>query len=333
MAEPEDLIIDGAYVATRLARTIWQRHLAPASAGVRLASVRLRLELFVQAIFGRSITIAAAPPPTPVSWLARLAGRAPAPDPDVEAGSDGVRVYLPSMLAVPAGKEIETYLLLAVQQAARVVRGSAVAATAIGDDQTRDWFGLADGIAIDRWMAAMTPGLLQNLQDARAEALSRRTRFSPTVTQRPVEERLCALLKRHPLTPPDDLPFDGGAQDAVRWARSRRGVQTSGTYRRIPPVWYWGRAVSISEGASRPEGGRPEETPAQHVASAGRRDGTAASRTGRRRRRGRRRKRYLDHSGGRAAGDRRRPARPAAARRPGRPRGSRGARRRSVGPS
>ena len=59
MAEPEDLIIDGAYMASRLARDVWRRY-APAAPErvLRLADVRVRLELFLNALFESPIHVA-----------------------------------------------------------------------------------------------------------------------------------------------------------------------------------------------------------------------------------------------------------------------------------
>ena len=78
MSEPEDLILEGAHFATRVARDVWTRYGSPAaSRRVPLTSVRTRLELFVTALFQRSITIAPMEPPAPRTWLSRLAtGRA-----------------------------------------------------------------------------------------------------------------------------------------------------------------------------------------------------------------------------------------------------------------
>ena len=61
MAEPEDLILDGAYIATRLARDTWRRYSPPRPARVLcLADVRLRLELILNGLFEARIAVAAA---------------------------------------------------------------------------------------------------------------------------------------------------------------------------------------------------------------------------------------------------------------------------------
>jgi hypothetical protein len=76
VSEPEDLILDGAYVASRFARDLWKRYAPPArDTALHLANVRPRLELFLHALFEREIPISAAEPAAPVSWLGRLAGK------------------------------------------------------------------------------------------------------------------------------------------------------------------------------------------------------------------------------------------------------------------
>ena len=76
MAEPEELIVEGAYVATRFARTIWRRYRVDVGDPVvSLRDARWRLELFAGALVGTPVWIAEAEPPAPKSWLARFSGR------------------------------------------------------------------------------------------------------------------------------------------------------------------------------------------------------------------------------------------------------------------
>src|SRR5215208_373228 len=123
MSEPEDLILDGAYVASRLARDAWRRYgPVPPRNAVRLADVRVRLELFLNALFEQPIAVAAAEPSAPVSWLARVAGRAADSATGLTAGTDGVRIYLPPVVEASRGVDAAryTYRLLAVEQAVRL---------------------------------------------------------------------------------------------------------------------------------------------------------------------------------------------------------------------
>src|SRR6186997_1978402 len=117
MAEPEDLILDGAHMASRVARLAWQRYApAPPDRLLRLADVRVRIELFLTALFERPLPVAAADAAAPVSWLARLAGRGADDRGGVAAGTDGATIFLPSAVDVTSGitEAFQSYLLLAV---------------------------------------------------------------------------------------------------------------------------------------------------------------------------------------------------------------------------
>ncbi len=77
MGEPEDLIIDGAYLASRLARDVWRRYAPPVADHVlQLSDVRVRIELFLNALFEMPMAVTCAEPAPPVSWLAAVAGSA-----------------------------------------------------------------------------------------------------------------------------------------------------------------------------------------------------------------------------------------------------------------
>ena len=66
MSEPEELILEGAHFATRVARDAWCRYGAhPAARDVRLSHVRTRLELFLTALFRTPIAIAPMERPAP----------------------------------------------------------------------------------------------------------------------------------------------------------------------------------------------------------------------------------------------------------------------------
>ena len=57
MAEPEELILEGAHFATRVAREAWRRYGAsPDDRATALRAVRTRLEIFLTALLGRSIS-------------------------------------------------------------------------------------------------------------------------------------------------------------------------------------------------------------------------------------------------------------------------------------
>jgi nitric oxide reductase NorD protein len=255
MAEPEDLIIDGASIASRVARDVWRRYVpAPVEPVVRLADVRVRIELFLHALFGRPVVVTAALPAAPVSWLARLAGRAAEAGGEATAGTDGLRIYLPAEIDATGGLHVavETYLLHAVQQAVRLDRGSASLLDQLPDAEVRDRFLIADAAAVDDWIAREAPGLLSALRAARREALRRRSDAWPCLTRaRETEARMRAFLAHDPRHAFDGVPVCTSASDAFRWAMARDPDPPT-PYKGIAPAWYWGRphaSESTSSGA------------------------------------------------------------------------------------
>src|SRR6188768_2263013 len=69
MAEPEELILEGAHFATRVARDVWRRYGTPVpDTTIPLASVRVRLEMFLSALFRTPV------PVTRASRESQLAG-------------------------------------------------------------------------------------------------------------------------------------------------------------------------------------------------------------------------------------------------------------------
>jgi nitric oxide reductase NorD protein len=245
MGEPEDLIIDGAYMASRLARDVWRRYApAPVENVVRLADVRGRIEVFLTALFETPIPVTPAEPAAPVSWLARIAGRAPDNETSVMAGTDGTRVYLPPALDASLGTEeaLRTYLLLAVEQGVRISRGSAAAALAIESREIRDRFLLADAAAVDNWIARNVPGLVDTLRAARRDALSRRADgWMRTDRERAMEALVRSFLLSDPVTAAVAGPEHSSVHDVLARARRESSAESPSSYRGMPPVWYWGR--------------------------------------------------------------------------------------------
>ena len=151
MAEPEELIIEGAHFATRVARDAWRRYAPPGPrSSVSLASVRVRLELFLTALFAvryyRGRRSAAIPDMAVAAGSRPLAGD----DEDTLAPARMAHacIFPPSLPG--EGREEETmalYQLLAVQQASRLVRGTAQVFAGIGVAEVRDWFLLAEAVA------------------------------------------------------------------------------------------------------------------------------------------------------------------------------------------
>jgi nitric oxide reductase NorD protein len=248
MAEPEDLILDGAHLASRIAREAWRRH-APASPDrwLRLADVRGRLELFLTAMFELPLAIVAADEAAPVSWLARLAGHSVEERGAISAGTDGVTIYLPARVDRTPGVEeaFQSYLLLAVEQAVRLVRGSPAMTLGIGRQVVRDRFLLADAAAVDAWIVHAAPGLVPALRAARRVALERRIyrRWS-----HPLESSLREFLAQDPLEPCRVVPVCTTTLAALAWARAVPAVgPAERSDRRDPAVGYWGRALPLPD--------------------------------------------------------------------------------------
>ncbi|MEP6916378.1 MAG: VWA domain-containing protein [Acidobacteriota bacterium] len=245
MAEPEDLIIDAAHLASRLAGGAWRRHVAaPAERVLRLTDVRVRLELVLTALFEMPVAVTAAEPPAPLSWLGRLAGRVA--NRDAAAGTDGVIIYLPP--SCDAADGYQTYLLLGIEQAARLARGSTALGRGIEDSEVRDRFLIADAIAVDGWIVRQAPGLVDTLRAARADALTRRAAAWPRPPrQRAMEALVRELLGCDPLDRFEPVPLCATASDALAWAQTLPPADRTGIpYRGVLPAWYWGRPHDLS---------------------------------------------------------------------------------------
>lgn len=252
MAEPEDLLIDAAHFASRAAVAAWRKH-GPARDRhlVLLADVRLRIELFLHAMVGHPVAVAAAEPPAPVSWLARLArGAAPAPA-AVPPGTDGRRVYLPPWMDAAAGRDaaVARYLLLGIGQALRLQRGTASVALSL------PWaaagrFLLAEAAAVDRETCGSVPGLRTALLAARRDAVARRGASKRSGSPGGSLDALIDLfLAADPLSPPGGIPAPVSARESMAWA-TRVPVEGTPseprTLRARPLPYYWGTPLPVS---------------------------------------------------------------------------------------
>ncbi|MEP6592197.1 MAG: hypothetical protein ABJC51_00805, partial [Acidobacteriota bacterium] len=251
MAEPEDLILDAAHAAARLAGATWRRHVAPSPLQVvRLADVRTRLELVVHALFRAPYAVSAADPPAPVSWLARLARTQPARGVEARPGTDGSRIYLPPQIADARqdGSAVSVYLLLAIEQAARLRRGTAPLSLTL-PREIRDRFLLAEAASVDRWIARTAPGLMTTLTSERRRALRERGGRAPgNPRDGAVESLVRALLAAPPLDPPHPLMLDDGVAASLAWARTSAEATTAeSAYMGSAAVWYWGHPLPASE--------------------------------------------------------------------------------------
>lgn len=249
MAEPEELIIEGAHVATRVARDLWRRYgPPPPDSAVTLASVRGRLELFVTALLQTPISISTLQPPAPVTWLSALA-RGPGrrrPEPAV-CGTDGERVYLAPSLHVQESNEapLAIYRLLAVQQGVRLVRGTSRVAARISSEHARDWFAFAEAIAVDRWIEEQAGGLLPALRSARRDALARRTKAQPRIAGGDTLEALVRAFLAGDGAPRSNAHET--AEASLVWAAAAANQHPRNPReQRMASVPYWGEVVEPS---------------------------------------------------------------------------------------
>jgi nitric oxide reductase NorD protein len=255
VAEPEDVLAEGALHATRLVREVWARRPGGQVEGPpRLADLRRRLELFVAAVFPDAPDIGVAEPPAPLTLLARLARRRTSHLHSTQAlaSADPERIRLPAALDVPPVDVPGRYRLLALEQAARVDRGT-VAAVPLDDPLLRDLYLLAEAAAVDAQLVRMFPRLAPDIREARREAATRRP-----VIRRPSRRELAAacllhtLLLAEPDVPPPPFAAFGTPEASRAWAQDQHRTLAglTGPYRGMAPVPLWGEAL-----------GDPEPTP------------------------------------------------------------------------
>lgn len=212
MAEAEDVITDVARHATVNVRDLWRRHRPPAIAPepLRLADVAKRLDLLIAAVFGRSIALRVAQPPAPPTWLGSLfVGRRLPQCRLALPATDGESIWLPATFGSGDTEAValERFRTVAMQQAMRVVRGSAEHRQA---DQTllqRELYLLLEARAADDALARLLPGMVQPLCNLREYALHRR----PVLAAFSAPDRLLEELVRRVLRSPPVGDADAGA--------------------------------------------------------------------------------------------------------------------------
>jgi nitric oxide reductase NorD protein len=277
VADPEGLLIEGARRAAVAARELWWRARSPeARRELPLARVKRRLELVVASLYGDPWPILPADPPPPATWLARAMRRVP---PDVArrtaaASTDGESIRLPRVLELAADEEatVATYRLLAIEQAARAIRGTP---TRVPPDRlARDLYLLAEAVAVDRALARDFSGLVGDLCAARAAALRERPPLERlTALERTVEQLFREALVADPAAVPAAIPLSPTPDHSLRWARAtgtRLRVAGTGVYRGTAVVEIWGQVMTspVLPRANSSALGQDEAPPAGPVRSA-----------------------------------------------------------------
>ena len=200
---------------------------------VELATVQVRLEHYLRAIYGRTIRVE------------EFADTLP---PTLAPSGDGVSAF-------------EQYRCLAVQRAERLVRLSAGHASELQSNLERDLFELAESVSVDQTIAATQPGLARSLTAGRAAALRARTPLAgATALEREVERLAQAALANRPGAPNAPVPVAPDAEASVGWARRVAAELTrnvparlASRYRRVAPLGIWrtevisGDATTIRE--------------------------------------------------------------------------------------
>ena len=199
MAEAEDVITDAALHATKFVQGLWRRHRAHAVAppALALADVAQRLDLLIVAVFGRACPLRTAQAPARASLLARTLQRQRRPRVQgAIPATDGTHIWLPAETGLTdAALALERFRTVALQQAMRVVRGSATGAGSDATPWVRDLYLLIEADAADADLAHLLPGLRAPLQALRAAALSARPALASfPVGRRPLEAWVRRLM-------------------------------------------------------------------------------------------------------------------------------------------
>ncbi len=260
MSEPEDVLLDGAHLATGFVTALWRRR-RPGPPVLELAEVRGRLELLIAALFPTPPALVVAEPPARPTPMARWVHRVPRHLMDLRAlpSTDGLRLRLPASLdAACVEPEAATlYRLFAVEQAARAHRRTPESLPPESDAFVRDLYWLAEAACVDAWLARDLPGWTKDLEQARSRALDTRPPPPrPTPREEMMERLLRGLLEAPPDDPPEELAWavDGGCTpaDSLAWAH-RFAVEVTSVsrgYRGTLAVDLWGRPTALATASS-----------------------------------------------------------------------------------
>src|SRR5688572_11960442 len=199
MAEAEDVITDAALHATKFVQGMWRRHhvRTPAIPTLMLTDVAQRLDLLIVAVFGRSCPLRVAQVPARATVLARTFQRQNRPRVQgAIPATDGAQIWLPAETGLTdAALALQRFRTVALQQAMRVVRGSAAGAGRDATPLVRDLYLLIEAHAADANLTQLLPGMRAPLQDLRAAALSARPALSQFPAGRqPLEDRVRRLM-------------------------------------------------------------------------------------------------------------------------------------------
>jgi nitric oxide reductase NorD protein len=248
VSEPEEVILDGAHIATEYVARLWRRHTKDAPVAA-LADARRRLETLLAALYESPLPIVPAEAPARPTLFGRLARRTPRHLVDLRAlpSTDGVRIRLPPLLDAGTDDAAARYRLLALVQAARAARGTSRLLSEAGEPDVRDLYLLSEAAASDREIVGALPGIAPALYRARrAERESRPRDSLLTAREREAERLVRAVLASPPDMNPAEVPFAPTPADSLAWARATASslVQLGGRYRGLRAIATWGRIDS-----------------------------------------------------------------------------------------
>lgn len=185
MAEAEDVLTDVARHATVFARSLWQKYRTQDADfhTIRLADIASRLDLLVHSVFGRHFVFRIALPPARPTFLATAIRHNQSPFcKEPVPATDNSAIWLPADLGIADVSLVrEVYRLLALQQATRVQRGSAVYFSQTTNPLWADVYLLLESHAADQDLAKLLPGMQPSLKRLRERMLQQRppiTHFS-----------------------------------------------------------------------------------------------------------------------------------------------------------
>lgn len=249
MAEGEELLAEGALVATRFVSDLWRRH-RPATGLAQLADVRERVECFVVGLCGTCPPLTVATPPLQRALLARLILRVPRYLNLAQSrpATDGRRILLPRELAPTSNdsQAVRRYRMYALVQTLRIQR-EAHAHAPVGVLE-RDLFVARDGAVTIQLLAALVPRLNEDIAACIDASLAARPALNLlTPLERAVEGRLQAELRaaRSSRPPAETLPLARALAQEAHAAAATLRANVGGRYRGLPGADCWGELVEF----------------------------------------------------------------------------------------
>lgn len=228
MAEAEDVLQDAARHATIYARSLWLKHRGPSNQPrpIVLAQVAERLDLLLSAVFEREHALRIAQPPAPPTMLARLFRRHDVHHwgPGVPA-TDGHAIWLPvDVDEADMHTAISRYRAMALQQATRAMRGSALHVEAVEQAPhpvVRGLYQLLEAQAADIELLRRLPGAKADIAAVRQWVLKRHAAKPPSLPAvgQALQKLKLSILRAPPEQAVAELPYCATPQESMAAAQ------------------------------------------------------------------------------------------------------------------